>query len=116
MPTNPLPQEERKLRDELEQDSSITQIPCFRAFNEETKDQKLLEARKANNQVKLSLYNAASNKRVMKAKKLCSTLEGTIIASYLLINEGKISMIVDYSRDGFSSGRVYSDTCSNLTL
>lgn len=104
MSTNPLPEEERKLRDELEQDASIVQISCRGAVE-------------VNNRVKLSLYKAASSdKSVVKAKKLCSTIEGTIIASYLLVNKGQITTVVDYSRDGFSSGRVYSETCDSLSL
>lgn len=113
MPTNPLSEEERKLHDELEQDSSITQISC----KEENPNLIFFGARKFSNQVKMALHKAsASNDSVVKARKLCSTKEGTIIASYLLVNKGKITFIADYSRDGFSSGRILSETCDSLAL
>lgn len=98
-----LTEQELKLREELDKDSSFTLIPC----------------RSPNNEVRLSLYNAAkfgSNKETVKAKMICSTIEGTKVPSYLIVNQGKITYVVDTSRDKFGAMRFYSKTCDSLTL
>lgn len=98
-----LTEQELKWREELEKDSSFTLIPC----------------RSPNNEVRLLLYNAAksgSSNETVKAKKICGTKEGTKVPSYLIVSQGKITYVVDTSRDKFGAMRFYSKTCENLTL
>jgi hypothetical protein len=98
-----LTEQELKLREKLEKDSSFTLIPC----------------RSPNNEVRLLLYNAAksgSNNETVKAKMICGTKEGTKVPSYLIVSKGKITYFVDTSRDKFGSMRFYSKTCESLTL
>jgi len=95
--------QELKLRQELEKDSSFTLIPC----------------RSPDNEVRLLLYNAAksgSNNKTVKAKMICGTKEGTKVPSYLIVSQGKITYVVDTSRDKFGAMRFYSKTCESLTL
>jgi hypothetical protein len=98
-----LTEQELKLRDELEKDSSFKETDC----------------RGLNNEVRLLLYNAANSESknvTVKAKKICSTLEGDPIPSYLSVNKGKITLVIDTSRDEFGSMQLYSKTCESLTL
>lgn len=113
----PLSEEELKLREELEQDTSIIQIPCRLPYRENP-DQKYLEMRKLINETKLSLYKAASSKEgIVKAKKICNSIEGKKYPFYLLVNKGKITFIADSSRDPlYSTGRIHSITCDSLML
>lgn len=98
-----LTEQELKLREELEKDSSFTLIPC----------------RSPNNEVRLLLYNAAKsglNSETVKAKMICGTKEGTKVPSYLIVGQSKITYVVDTSRDKFGAMRFYSKTCESLTL
>ncbi len=111
-----LPADERKLRDELEQEKSFLQAACTLTFMVDL-DPKYLHARNENNRIRLSLYEAArSGKGVVKAKQICPTEEGDNFVIYLIVEQGKIKYVEDYSRDPFSSMRVRSYTCSNLVL
>ena len=116
-PTNSLPEEERKLRDELELDKSILEVSCRVFFTPEKPDKQFLEARKTRNQIILSILKAAtSNEIIAKVKQRCSSIEGTPTVSYLLVNNGKITLVVDSSRDKFGYMRVRTETCSSLSL
>ena len=98
-----LTEQELKLRDELEKDASFKQISC----------------RQPNNEVRLLLYNAANsdNKNApVKVKRICGTIEGDPIPSYLTVAQGKITLVVDASRDEFGSMQIYSKECKSLTL
>ena len=109
---NKLPADERKLRDELEQDTSFLKVACVITFMVDL-DPKSLQARDENNRIKLSLYEAArSGKGVVKVKQFC----GGDNVYYLVVEQGKIKLVEDYSRDRFGGLRVHSYTCSKLVL
>lgn len=98
-----LTEQELKLRNELEKDSSFKTIPC----------------RKTDNETRLMIYNAAnsdSKNETVKVKKVCNTIEGDLVPSYLTVNQRKITLVVDTSRDEFSSMRLYVKDCQSLTL
>ncbi len=102
-----LPADERKLRDELEQDKSFLQAACTLAFMVDL-NPKYLPARNENNRIRLSLYEAArSGKGIVKAKQVCPTDEGDKIVYYLIVEQGKIKLVEDYSRDPFGGLRVH---------
>lgn len=116
-PTNSLPEEERKLRDELEQDKSILEVSCRVLFTPEKPDKQFSEAQKTRNQIILSIFKASkSNDIVAKVKQRCSSIEGTPTVIYLLVNNGKITLVIDSSRDRFGYMRVKTETCSSLSL
>ena len=99
-----LPANERELRDKLEQDKSVLRIIYTGKYSED-------------NRVRLSLYEAArSGEGVVKAKIVSPTDEGTEIVYYLIVQEGIISLVEDFSRDPFGSLRVHSYTCGSLML
>ena len=116
-PTTSLPEEERKLRDELEQDKSILEVSCRVFFTPEKPDKQFLEAQKTRNQIILSILKAStSNEVIAKVKQRCSSIEGTPTVSYLLVNNGKITLVIDSSRDKFGYMRVKIETCRSLSL
>ena len=111
-----LPADERKLRDDLKQDKSLVQVACVITFMVDL-DPKYLKARNENNRIKLSLYKAAlSGKGIVKAKQYCGTDEGGTIVYYLIVEQGKIKIVEDYSRDPYGGLRVLSNTCKKLVL
>jgi hypothetical protein len=105
-----LPENERKLANDLEQDKSIVEVSCKR------NTANLWNCMEAN-QIKLSLYKAVrSGKQIIKAKTYSRTTEGDKIIKYLILEQGKTRLILDYSRDEISPPRVRTVICSNLAL
>jgi len=112
-----LSEEERRLRDELEEDTSILKMDCVPFSALEARNAKELAARSLNNRIRLALYDAArSGMGVVKAQRRCGTDEGDPVVSYMIVEQGKIKFVDDYSRDSFSSRRVYAKTCDKLVL
>jgi hypothetical protein len=108
--------DERKLSDELEQDKSFLQVGCTLTFTEEF-GPNYLEARDEDNRIRLSLYAAVrSRKGIVKAKQICPKREGDTFVDYLIVEQGEIKLVKDYSRGSFGSLRVYSYTCGKLVL
>lgn len=114
-----LTEQELKLRDKLEKDSTFKVVSCSVILTKENLEGKALEARQFSNRIKLLLFEAAQSsnpKETVKVKKICSTREGDQIPSYLTVNQGKVTLVVDTSRDKFGSGQIHLKDCENLTL
>ena len=111
--TAQLSPEKLKLRQELESDQTMLEINCDR-FD---RDKNIQEIQKENSRIKLLLYKASqtSNKTV-KARRVCSSVEGTVAADYLIVENGKISFFIDYSRDRFGGFKFDKYDCANLNI
>lgn len=104
-----LPPDKLELRTKLESDKSILELDCGRKQS--------LEALKENSRIKLILYRASlRDDKTAKAKWRCSSLEATPMVGYLLVENGKISYIADFSRDEFGGYKFEKYDCNKLTI
>ena len=110
--TREIPAEDLKIRDALEADPSILLSDCAagrRPFSKISEKETV--------RVRMLAYEASlANDKIVKLKKICSTVEGTKIASYLTVENGRIKIISDYSRDRFGPARVFTRDCRELRL
>lgn len=110
--TRQITPEEIKLRDELEADQSFLQMFC----NNLGKSSRLLDAQKENLRVRWLIYEASQTDKSVKAKRTCSTIEGTPVISYIIVEKGKAKLVIDASRDEYGSMRVHSYNCDKLLI
>ncbi|MCC6329289.1 MAG: DUF4362 domain-containing protein [Acidobacteria bacterium] len=105
----PLSHEEQRLVAELRTDQAYLQVSCRgrRTVASADKD--------ASYRLNALEAFAGGNKR-SKLKKACITKEGDPILSYLTVDNGKASIVIDTSQDEFGPKRVYSYQCGELAI
>lgn len=104
--TRQVPSKELQLRDNLENDKSIMRTECWR------RPRQLEETMRA----RFLAYDAIISKdKTIKLKQVCSTVEGTPVASYLIIEDGKAKLIADSSRDPWGYMRVLTYECDGFS-
>lgn len=105
----PLSEAEQKLIAELGRDQEFVQVTCERRHVKSSAD--------SDASTRLKTLDAYKNgKEISKLKKSCGTIEGDPIFSYLTVEKGKASIIIDTSWDKFGPKRVYSYQCSELDI
>ncbi len=109
--TRQITPEEIKLRDELEANQFFLQIPCNLG-----KSSRLPDAQKENLRVRWLIYETSQTDKSVKAKRTCSTIEGTPVVSYIIVERGKTKLVIDASRDEYGSMRVHSYNCDKLLI
>lgn len=98
---------EQRLSDEMKLDNEFEQIGCQRRPTAKTDGEgrrhKAFEA-----------FLRQEGK--IKIKQICGTIEGDPILSYLTVERGKASIVVDGSEDKFGPGRVSTYECDKLEI
>lgn len=102
----PSPQEQ-KLSEELAADREYNQVGCAGYL-------KTANAEKSANYRRAAFEIFATGKLKKKLKRSCGTREGDPIVTYLAVENGTAIIYVDWTRDRFGPGRLFSYTCSNL--
>ncbi len=98
-----------KLRDSLKQDSEFVQLSCGMGNSEETI--------KSESEIKLKAYQNFGNKEgTSKIKMMCKTTEGDPLYSYLTIQKGNASVLIDTSEDKNGNKEITLYKCRNLEI
>jgi len=105
----PLSEEEQKLSDELKKVKDFVAVDCLRKQTAEAADRDISYKLKA-----VQAYREAGEK--IKLKKVCGTIEGDPIFSYLTVEKGKAVIFIDSSQDDFGPQRVYSYQCTGFEI
>jgi hypothetical protein len=115
-----LSSEQLKLRNDLENDSSIIKIGCglFTETDLNTSNSKQgLKLQKQTIKIRKKIFDASKNSdKTVKAKSFCGTVEAGVIVHYLLVDKGKIRYISDYSRDPFSGLNIKTYDCEKVLI
>ena len=104
-----LSDQEQELSERMRQDKEFGLVGCSRrrrAIDPSEGTARRLEALEA-----LSLQDGKA-----KIKMTCGTIEGDPIFSYLTVEKGKASIVVDTSQDKFGPGRVTTYACDKLEI
>ena len=106
----PLSADEIKLKEELRADKEFFQVDCRGRRPAD-------EPVEADAKTRLKVFEAfESGNKSSKLKKTCSTIEGDPIYSYLMVEDGKASVVIDTSEDPFGAKRVFSYRCDDLAV
>lgn len=103
----PLVEDDKRLIESLKTDVEFQEIRCWR---EETENNPEVTIRRT----ALEAFRLAD--REAKLKRTCHTIEGDPIFSYLIIKDGKASVVVDTTEDKFGSKQFFRYQCGRLAI
>ena len=115
----PLPPDQLAFRTRLEADASIVKLICGLMMPIDPKEMYAREAtlqQAENNKLRFAFYKAAKRGKTVKAGYTCGADEGGTISEYLLVENGKITRVADFSRDPFGGRRIITWQCTDLAL
>ncbi|MBI4004455.1 MAG: hypothetical protein HY353_05475 [Candidatus Omnitrophica bacterium] len=108
----PLPPEEQVLREQLEADTSFQiLLPLQQTVEEslEAGDTAVLDVVAKNNAIREALFDAfATRKGSARAKISSYGIEGGRVTDYMIIEDGRVTVVYDASRDRPVSGGIHS--------
>lgn len=101
--------------DELRLSQSLRQDSEYQLVNCAQRPLGTLRDNGANFRLKAKEAFAKDGQQV-KLKKVCPTREGTPVYSYLQVEKGKATLVIDSTQDKFGQQHVWSYLCSGLDL
>ena len=109
-------EEDVKKRDALEADPAVQLLEYGRRKNFADAE-KADKAKQEAIRLRLLAYEAfRDGDKTVKLKQTGSTIEGTKVASYLIIENGKAQYIADYTRDKFGGWKFSVYDCGKLLI